>query len=354
MKPSTLPISEGVGSGSVRGIVAVGGRGTTEGAQSEAALLTQTGHVSVFILFVGERRDALLYYLLATRTPSHTTHLPSAHLPPSSSIVSTMARTKLIPKHKKNKTPTATARKKQKAPKAPIPPKEKRHPGNQGGFFGRRYQFLSSHLDEYYQAADAGTTSEFFDKYIPAYWEMFPWRLARDEEPVEGAEYPTTDDEDFNRKKVIMQDTNRVRLNNTVRTTILTLYQSLKQWWRFRQTKRRNEAKNPWTKLLDGLYREAGGVAPRALPPWQLFMSVEHELIMKEYDLRFPGRDKITRARDINRRAQIAREMFVELSEDEQDEYEEDCRRMHVAAQAEAEAMRQAAAGQQTTVDVQS
>lgn len=88
---------------------------------------------------------------------------------------------------------------------------EKRHPGNQGGFFGTRYQFLNSHLEEFHKAADDGVTAEFFDKYIPLYWEMFPWRLARNEEPVEGAEYPTTDDEDFAKKKVVMEDIDPVR-----------------------------------------------------------------------------------------------------------------------------------------------
>lgn len=50
----------------------------------------------------------------------------------------------------------------------------KRKPGNKGVFFHAHYDFLNSHLNEFYEAATAGTTSEFFDKYLAEYWKMFP------------------------------------------------------------------------------------------------------------------------------------------------------------------------------------
>lgn len=95
--------------------------------------------------------------------------------------------------------------------KTPKPAHEKLKPGSKGKFFGTRYQFLSSRLNEYYDAADRGATRPFFKKTLARYWDMFPWQLARNEEPEEGVGYPTTDDEAFARKKTVIQAENKVR-----------------------------------------------------------------------------------------------------------------------------------------------
>lgn len=116
----------------------------------------------------------------------------------------------------------------------------------------------------------------------------------------------------------------------------MTIPQVLRNWFRYRNGKRNRLLNNPWRKLLDGLHRDTEGTSRRALPPWQLFMSLEHDQVMAEYDRRYPGCNAYTRARDMAARTKIARELFAELEETEQEEYELECMRLHDAALEEA------------------
>lgn len=107
------------------------------------------------------------------------------------------------------------------------------------------------------------------------------------------------------------------------------MLQILRNWFRNRQAKRLRLQKNPWKKLLTGLYQEVDNVSRRPLPPWQLFMSYEHDSVMKLYDARFPHVSSKKRARDINARSKIARELFDDLTEEEQEEYEAESMRLY-------------------------
>lgn len=104
---------------------------------------------------------------------------------------------------------------------------------------------------------------------------------------------------------------------------VLSAPQAVKRWFRFRQHKRVKKSANPWPDIIHNLQHGIVTARRRTLPAWQLFMSEQHAAVVEEYCRRFPDRSDKQRAKDINGRSSIARELFKQLEQDEQDEYEQ-------------------------------
>lgn len=76
--------------------------------------------------------------------------------------------------------------------------------------------------------------------------------------------------------------------------------------------------KSPWKSIFKNL-DEAEALPPRKLPSWQLLMTRNHDEVNAEYDRLHPESDVKRRAKAIGERCRIARVLFEELAEDEQE-----------------------------------
>lgn len=98
-----------------------------------------------------------------------------------------------------------------KKKKSKKPPKDESVPHKNSKFFGKRFEFLNSLLEEYYVAADNQDTAAFFEKHIDEYYKMFHWRLPRNEDPVEGQVWDSTDEDEVDAKGAALTATAEVR-----------------------------------------------------------------------------------------------------------------------------------------------
>jgi hypothetical protein len=91
--------------------------------------------------------------------------------------------------------------------------KVKKKPGNKGDFLGLRLEFLLSRLDDYLATSTVGQMRLWWPKLMNEYWCKFNWRLDRNEEPVDGTDYPPNQGlsaDEISKKTKIMEDTKQV------------------------------------------------------------------------------------------------------------------------------------------------
>lgn len=108
------------------------------------------------------------------------------------------------------------------------------------------------------------------------------------------------------------------------------MQQSIMNWYRYRNNVRKRSQQNLWQYLLRSLSSgKDPSTSPRPLPPWQLYMSIEHEAIVAELAERHPEMERRDLTRNIHLRADLAREMFKELDIELQEEYQMEADSLH-------------------------
>lgn len=110
---------------------------------------------------------------------------------------------------------------------------------------------------------------------------------------------------------------------------------------------------NPWPNVIHSLQHGVLTARRRTLPGWQLFMSHQHAVVVQEYSRRFPDRSEKERAKDIDGRCVIARELFKQLEDSEKLEYEQQAKELFDQEVAEAHAQNEKAKSAVLSADVE-
>ncbi|KAL0945682.1 hypothetical protein HGRIS_014833 [Hohenbuehelia grisea] len=141
--------------------------------------------------------------------------------------------------------------------------KQKRKPGNQGDFRGRRFEFLNAQLPAYSTASAAKTVTSFYrDTLFPAYFRKFPYRYGIDQEPPEDIEDQPVEDD----SKLSIQE------RKDKSEAMQSIMKKIRHWFNYRRNLLGiNSGKDPWAPFLADL-RRTMGPAPRRHSEVHFFM----------------------------------------------------------------------------------
>ncbi|KAF7799068.1 hypothetical protein EIP86_010298 [Pleurotus ostreatoroseus] len=221
--------------------------------------------------------------------PNDDTLSGDGKMPEASSDVGPQSVTFVLPHKKKRKSKTKVERDASKGGKA----------GAKDRFHGAQFEYLEGHLEAYVaipvSAAgrkSADDTTAFWDAVKGGFWEKFAWEDCKP---------------DIGEKAKYWSEGQVVDSTNA----------SIEGWYRYRDKVVKGNVENPWSELLKAL-RAPPGRAPRQLPAWQVWMAENSDQINARCDER-KARGLTAHIGDRNK---IARELFQNLSEEEQKEYE--------------------------------
>ncbi|KAI9062818.1 hypothetical protein FKP32DRAFT_1603808 [Trametes sanguinea] len=184
--------------------------------------------------------------------------------------------------------------------------------GNQGTFQGPRHDFLAEHLPAFIKLKGAARAQQkdFWQKLYNAYWHKWPWYVPRDKEPEDGEwPVPDLDDEDNVRQK-----------GEVIEQTQAVYLRSSKDVW------------EPLFRDLRDLARPP--VPPRAMHPWQLYMSKNPDKISKRFDEEWDSA-RLPPNQQLAFRGRMARELLALESEEYRQSLEREVEAMHLAAKSE-------------------
>ncbi|KAK7057369.1 hypothetical protein R3P38DRAFT_2759634 [Favolaschia claudopus] len=190
--------------------------------------------------------------------------------------------------------------------------------GNPGDFRGRRLEFLRSRTEELCKRSAAGMTRKWWKDVWAEYWQEFPWTLAINEEPPEDmSTYPMKSDSELTAEELALK-----------KKTMDDTQAKLKRWFSYARTSR--GASNPFARWISQL-RRVDEQAPRRLVLYQSYMQDEEALVKINNRFKAEYPDLVGVKNCIKERAQIARELLAEeteeyreaLKEKAEEEYEE-------------------------------
>ncbi|KAI9070211.1 hypothetical protein FKP32DRAFT_1558348 [Trametes sanguinea] len=195
--------------------------------------------------------------------------------------------------------------------------------GNPGVFHSSRDAFFAEHLPAFIALKGASRKSQdaFWRKIFEEYWIKWPWYVPIDKHTEEEVwPQPDTTVEAVREAKgnVIKQTQNRIRARMRYQRTVFNA-----------------KHRNPWAPMLDGLEERAAPLpAPRKLAVWQLYMAKEPEKIAEIFDSKWPSAG-LPDNHSLTFRAQIARELLDQESDEFRRMLEEELNDLHAVEAAE-------------------
>ncbi|KAJ7221408.1 hypothetical protein GGX14DRAFT_318698, partial [Mycena pura] len=159
---------------------------------------------------------------------------------------------------------------------------DKKKRGNKGNFQGKRLEWLKSRVSGYNAYTNAkkkkkrGSGQSFWDQTIPDYFNVFPWRLPREQDPLEVGleEYAREPENEDERKQQeeILEDTENVSSLATLMKKEADLNVQKIIWWFSRQRATHVHAQDPFKPMLKKL-RIPETATPRRIPDYQFYMA---------------------------------------------------------------------------------
>ncbi|KAI9056789.1 hypothetical protein FKP32DRAFT_1681955 [Trametes sanguinea] len=195
--------------------------------------------------------------------------------------------------------------------------------GNQGTFHGPRHDFLAEYLPAFIKLKGAARAQqkEFWQKLYSAYWQKWPWYVPHDKEPEDGEwPIPDLDNEENVRQKGEVIEQTQAQIQAHLRYQRQVYLRSSKDVW------------EPLFRDLRDLARPQ--IPPRAMHPWQLYMSKKPDEISQKFDEEWDAA-QLPPNQQLAFRGRIARELLARESDEYRQNLEQEIESMHLAAKSD-------------------